>query len=66
MLRVFSVVLAVAFLPVIASAGQAVSGAINGYLADPSGAQIANARVTITNEQTGVENQDQHERRRLL
>ncbi len=55
MLRVFSVVLAATFLSMTASAGQAVSGAINGYLTDPSGAQIANATVIVTNEQTGVE-----------
>ena len=35
--------------------GQAVSGAINGYATDSSGAPIANATVTITNEQTGIE-----------
>jgi uncharacterized membrane protein len=35
--------------------GQAVSGAINGYVLDGSGAPVANASVNIANEQTGVE-----------
>ncbi len=35
---------------------QAVSGAINGYVTDSSGAPVPNASVVIVNEQTGVEN----------
>jgi hypothetical protein len=35
--------------------GQAVSGAINGYLTDPSAAPIPDAKVVVTNEQTGVQ-----------
>src|SRR4051794_15584420 len=34
--------------------GQAVSGTINGYVYDKSDAVIAEARVTITNTETGV------------
>ena len=36
---------------------QAVSGSINGYVIDPSGASINGAMVTITNEQTGARTQ---------
>jgi len=34
--------------------GQAVSGAINGYVTDPSSAPVSGATVTVANEQTGV------------
>ncbi|MGI8990961.1 MAG: TonB-dependent receptor domain-containing protein [Bryobacteraceae bacterium] len=34
---------------------QAVSGSINGYVTDPSEAPIANATVTVANEQTGIQ-----------
>jgi Carboxypeptidase regulatory-like domain/TonB dependent receptor len=37
--------------------GQAVSGAINGYVTDSSSAPIANAPVTIVDERTGVQTQ---------
>jgi len=33
---------------------QAVSGSINGYVTDPSGASISGAKVSVMNEQTGV------------
>lgn len=36
---------------------QAVSGSINGYLVDQSDASINGARVTVTNEQTGIRTQ---------
>ncbi len=55
MLKVLSALLVVFLLCVTSSPGQAVSGAINGFLTDPSGGQIASAAVTITNEQTGVQ-----------
>jgi outer membrane receptor protein involved in Fe transport len=35
--------------------GQAVSGAINGYLTDPSDAPIVGAQVIVTNDDTGVQ-----------
>src|SRR5579871_2207757 len=36
------------------SFGQAVSGTINGFVRDPSGAVVAGANVTVTNTSTGV------------
>jgi outer membrane receptor protein involved in Fe transport len=40
---------------VVPTFGQAVSGSINGYVTDNSGASIAEAVVVITNEQTGID-----------
>src|SRR5579859_4101760 len=34
--------------------GQAVWGSISGYVTDPAGASIAQAKVSITNEKTGL------------
>ncbi len=44
-------------LSATSSFGQAVSGAINGYVTDPSGAPVSGATVTISNEQTAVRSQ---------
>ena len=54
MLKVFSMVVATLIFLAGAAYGQAVSGAINGYLTDPSGAPMAEATVTIASEQTGI------------
>jgi hypothetical protein len=47
--------LSAAFVFAMVCKGQAVSGAINGYLTDPTGAPLARGHVTIVNEQTGVQ-----------
>ena len=57
MSRIISVILATLLLGAVPCFGQAVSGAINGYLTDSSGAPIANAPVTIVDERTGVKTQ---------
>ena len=42
---------------VIPAAGQTTFGSISGTVTDPTGAVIANAKVTVTNEGTGIERQ---------
>lgn len=57
MMRVLSALLAVSLFYIPTSSGQAVSGAVNGYLTDASGGPIAKATVNVVNEQTGVQTQ---------
>jgi outer membrane receptor protein involved in Fe transport len=57
MLRLLYAVATAVVLTVGFALGQAVSGAINGYVTDSSGGSIANATVMITNEQTGIKAQ---------
>jgi hypothetical protein len=53
--RSLSALFLAGFLAASACFGQAVSGSINGYVTDPSGAPIADANVFVVNEQTGTQ-----------
>lgn len=55
-LRKFALLLFLLFAPAPAIRGQseAGSGTVNGTVADPSGASVANAKVTATNQATGL------------
>ena len=55
MYRVALLGLLLSCLCAVQTFGQAVSGAINGYVTDSSGAPVANATIAIANEQTGIE-----------
>jgi len=52
--QVVTYLLAALLIGATSSFGQAVSGAINGYVTDSSGAPVSGATVTVLNEQTGV------------
>jgi hypothetical protein len=53
-LRTFSFVLAFSFLTAALSSAQGTGGRILGRIADPSGAVLSGAKVTATNDATGV------------
>jgi hypothetical protein len=50
----FVAVALLVFCCAVASQGQTITGSVNGTVFDPSGAVIANAKVTATNVDTGV------------
>src|SRR5882757_5394858 len=50
----FTVVVLLVFCSVMTAKAQTITGSVNGTVTDPSGAVIANARVTATNVDTGV------------
>lgn len=49
-----AVLATVALLFSLASYGQTVTGSVSGIVADPTGAVVAGAKVTLTNEQTAL------------
>jgi hypothetical protein len=49
------VVILLVFCSVMTSKAQTITGSVNGTVTDPSGAVVANAKVTATNVDTGVE-----------
>jgi len=50
----FTVVVLLVFCSVMTAKAQTITGSVNGTVTDPSGAVIANARVTATNVDTGI------------
>ena len=42
------------FCSVLVSKAQTITGSVNGTVTDPSGAVIANAKITATNVDTGI------------
>lgn len=55
-LRAFSLILIILCLAVSPLLAQRMDGSLTGTITDPSGAVVAGAKVTVTNEATGVAN----------